>query len=92
MSASCSALGVYILIRFTLFGLRKDRLGLPLRKRFLAPLGLFAGFVDATGGGGWGPVGTPALLASRPHRAPQGHRLDRHRPSSSSPSPPASAS
>ena len=28
------------------------------------PLGLFAGFVDATGGGGWGPVGTPALLAS----------------------------
>ena len=29
-----------------------------------APLGLVAGFVDATGGGGWGPVGTPALLAS----------------------------
>ena len=26
--------------------------------------GLFAGFVDATGGGGWGPVGTPAILAS----------------------------
>lgn len=23
-----------------------------------------AGFVDATGGGGWGPVGTPAILAS----------------------------
>lgn len=32
------------------------------RERFLGPLGLFAGFVDATGGG-WGPVGTPALLA-----------------------------
>ena len=64
MSAILLALGIYILIRFTLFGLRKDRLGLPLRKRFLAPLGLFAGFVDATGGGGWGPVGTPALLAS----------------------------
>ncbi|MFL6096797.1 MAG: TSUP family transporter, partial [Blastococcus sp.] len=30
----------------------------------LGPLGLVAGFVDATGGGGWGPVGTPALLAS----------------------------
>jgi uncharacterized membrane protein YfcA len=29
----------------------------------LAPLGLFAGFVDATGGGGWGPVATPALLS-----------------------------
>jgi uncharacterized membrane protein YfcA len=64
MSTVLLALGVYILVRFTLFGLRKDRLHLPLRKRFLAPLGLVAGFVDATGGGGWGPVGTPALLAS----------------------------
>ena len=26
-----------------------------LTLKFLAPLGLFAGFVDATGGGGWGP-------------------------------------
>lgn len=57
-------LGLYVLGRFTLRGLRTDRLGHPLRKRFLSPLGLFAGFVDATGGGGWGPVGTPALLAS----------------------------
>lgn len=64
MSGILLALGIYILVRFTLFGLRKDRMGLPLRKRFLGPLGLFAGFVDATGGGGWGPVGTPALLAS----------------------------
>lgn len=58
------ALGAYILVRFTIRGLRTDRLGQPLRIRFLGPLGLFAGFVDATGGGGWGPVGTPALLAS----------------------------
>jgi len=64
MSTILLVLGLYILIRFTVKGLRKDRLGQPLRKRFLAPLGLFAGFVDATGGGGWGPVGTPALLAS----------------------------
>ena len=34
-----------------------------LSLKFLAPLGVFAGFVDATGGGGWGPVATPALLA-----------------------------
>ena len=27
-------------------------------------LGLFAGFLDAAGGGGWGPIGTPALLSS----------------------------
>lgn len=64
MSGILLALGTYILVRFTLKGMRKDRLGQPLRKRFLAPLGLAAGFLDATGGGGWGPVGTPALLAS----------------------------
>jgi uncharacterized membrane protein YfcA len=36
----------------------------PPRRRFLAPLGLFAGFIDATGGGGWGPVATPTLISS----------------------------
>jgi uncharacterized membrane protein YfcA len=30
----------------------------------LAPLGLIAGFFDAVGGGGWGPISTPTLLAS----------------------------
>ncbi len=64
MSFILLALGGYILIRFTAFGLPRGSLGKPLRKRFLGPLGLFAGFVDATGGGGWGPVGTPAILAS----------------------------
>ncbi|MEO5982020.1 MAG: sulfite exporter TauE/SafE family protein [Pedococcus sp.] len=64
MSLILLTLGLYVLVRFTVRGLRKDRLGQPLRKRFLTPLGLFAGFVDATGGGGWGPVGTPAILAS----------------------------
>ncbi|WP_028660632.1 sulfite exporter TauE/SafE family protein [Nocardioides insulae] len=57
-------LGLYVLIRFTVAGLPTQHLGKPLRKRFLAPLGLVAGFVDSTGGGGWGPVGTPAILAS----------------------------
>ena len=32
--------------------------------RFLGPLGLIAGFLDASGGGGWGPVATSSLLAS----------------------------
>lgn len=64
MSGILLTLGVYVLARFTFTGLRTDRLGTPLRKRFLAPLGLVGGFVDATGGGGWGPVGTPAILAS----------------------------
>ncbi|NUS28354.1 MAG: sulfite exporter TauE/SafE family protein [Streptomyces sp.] len=64
MSLILLGLGLYVMSRFTFRGLPKDRLGQPLRKRFLAPLGLVAGFLDATGGGGWGPVGTPALLAS----------------------------
>jgi uncharacterized membrane protein YfcA len=64
MSLILLTLGLYVLLRFTLAGLPRGRMGLPLRKRFLAPLGLVAGFVDATGGGGWGPIGTPAILAS----------------------------
>ncbi|MFC6084055.1 sulfite exporter TauE/SafE family protein [Sphaerisporangium aureirubrum] len=64
MSLILLPLGLYIIIRFTACGLPRDNLGKPLRKRFLAPLGVVAGFVDATGGGGWGPVGTPAILAS----------------------------
>ncbi|GAA4979282.1 sulfite exporter TauE/SafE family protein [Streptomyces hyderabadensis] len=57
-------LGIYLLGRFTFRGLSTGNLGKPLRKRFLTPLGMVAGFLDATGGGGWGPVGTPAILAS----------------------------
>ena len=57
-------LGVYVLLRSAVVRFDERSLHRPLRRRFLAPLGLFAGFVDATGGGGWGPVGTPALLAS----------------------------
>ncbi len=64
MSMVLLALGAYVLVRFTVAGLPANRLGQPLRARFLGPLGLVAGFVDATGGGGWGPVGTPAILAS----------------------------
>jgi uncharacterized membrane protein YfcA len=64
MSLILLGLGLYVMSRFTFRGMPKGQLGKPLRKRFLAPLGLVAGFLDATGGGGWGPVGTPTLLAS----------------------------
>jgi uncharacterized membrane protein YfcA len=64
MAVILLSLGIYILVRFTVQGLPDGHLGKPLRKRFLGPLGLLAGFVDATGGGGWGPVGTPAIMAS----------------------------
>jgi uncharacterized membrane protein YfcA len=57
-------LGAYILIRFATrtFPPRPSRRRLPAF--FLSPLGAFAGFMDAAGGGGWGPIGTPTLLSS----------------------------
>jgi uncharacterized membrane protein YfcA len=35
--------------------------------RWLGPIGLLGGFVDATGGGGWGPVVTPSLMTVTHH-------------------------
>jgi uncharacterized protein len=64
MAGVLLALGVYILARFTLGRTPRPR-GRPyVRFRYLVPLGLGAGFVDATGGGGWGPVSTPTLIAT----------------------------
>ena len=56
------ALGTYVTWRF--LTPRRLRFGPRPSARFLAPLGLFAGALDALGGGGWGPVGTSSLLAS----------------------------
>jgi uncharacterized membrane protein YfcA len=56
-------LGLYIVARFV-FG--KPPVFIPGRRPgfgLLAPLGLFGGFIDATGGGGWGPVTTPTLIS-----------------------------
>jgi len=59
-------LGLYILVRFS----RGRQTPKPkpgqgrLRAIFLAPLGAFAGLIDAMGGGGWGPIGTSSLLSS----------------------------
>jgi uncharacterized membrane protein YfcA len=57
-------LGVYVIWRFLVLGGRRPTFSGSLSKRFLAPLGLFAGAMDAIGGGGWGPVGTTSLLSS----------------------------
>jgi len=54
--AYLSAIGVYLVWR---------GLHVPPQKRdpkWVAPLGLAGGFMDATGGGGWGPVVTSNLL------------------------------
>ncbi|MFH7324489.1 sulfite exporter TauE/SafE family protein [Aeromicrobium sp. HA] len=39
--------------------------------RWLSPIGLLGGFVDATGGGGWGPVVTPSLMTVTRHEPRQ---------------------
>jgi uncharacterized protein len=60
------ALGVYIIYRFLFLSARQDPQ--PPKKfsnKQLVPLGLVAGFLDATGGGGWGPISTPVLLANK---------------------------
>lgn len=62
------ALGVGIIVRFLT---RPPQPGDKVttwarRRRFLAPLGLVGGFVNSTGGGGWGPVVTSSLLTTGP--------------------------
>lgn len=63
-------LGVVLLVRFsrtTILGVLRRA-----RARWLIPLGLVGGVVDATGGGGWGPIVTTSLTASKalePRRA-----------------------
>ena len=58
------SLGLYILARFSFRRREKPVNVRPIRGTFLAPLGLVAGFLDAAGGGGWGPISTPTLLSS----------------------------
>ncbi|MFC5139669.1 sulfite exporter TauE/SafE family protein [Actinomycetospora rhizophila] len=59
------ALGVYVLLRFSSRAVAKRVVSGPKPSgKFLGPLGLIAGFLDASGGGGWGPVATSSLLAS----------------------------
>jgi uncharacterized protein len=64
VAAILLTLGVYVIWRFLVLGGRRPQFKGQLTKRFLAPLGLFAGAMDAIGGGGWGPVGTTSLLSS----------------------------
>ena len=58
------ALGAYVLARFSFRRREKPVQERPVARAFLAPLGLVAGFLDAAGGGGWGPISTPTLLSS----------------------------
>jgi uncharacterized membrane protein YfcA len=58
------SLGLYILARFSFRRREKPVVVRPVPRGFLAPLGFVAGFLDAAGGGGWGPISTPTLLSS----------------------------
>lgn len=53
-------LGLLILYRF-LIKKQTNQDKIPRRRRII-PLGFFAAFVDALGGGGWGPIATPSLI------------------------------
>ena len=62
MSTLLLVLGLILLIRFGVgFTIIPPITGRP-RSKMLVPLGSIAGFIDASGGGGWGPVTTPTLL------------------------------
>jgi uncharacterized protein len=58
------ALGVYVLGRFSFRRRERPVRERPISRGFLGPLGFVAGFLDAVGGGGWGPISTPTLLSS----------------------------
>lgn len=58
------ALGVYVIWRFLVLGGRRPTFKGSPSVRFLAPMGVVGGALDAVGGGGWGPVGTTTLLSS----------------------------
>jgi uncharacterized membrane protein YfcA len=51
-----TSIGLYILFRGLMYPPKIKE------ARYVAPLGLFGGFLDAAGGGGWGPVVTSNLL------------------------------
>lgn len=65
MAVVLLVLGAYILVRFALRPPTASSASVsPHGHRLLAPLGLVGGFVDATGGGGWGPVTTTTLVSA----------------------------
>ncbi|KAB7706186.1 TSUP family transporter [Bacillus aerolatus] len=58
-------LGLYILARFLFLKDARKQEHKALTNKFYLPLGFVAGFFDASGGGGWGPIATPALLSQK---------------------------
>lgn len=67
IAAILLTLGVFIIFKFSrkkeILDTEYDR----PRVRHLMPLGFAAAFVDAIGGGGWGPIATPTLILRNAH-------------------------
>ncbi len=57
-------LGVYILARFSFRRTHRPVVNKPISRKFLSPLGLGAGFLDAASGGGWGAINTSTLMST----------------------------
>lgn len=58
----------YLLVMGGVIVLKAVRSSVPLNVRsHIAPLGLVGGFLDAAGGGGWGPIVTTTLIARGNH-------------------------
>lgn len=61
-------LGCYVLIRFLLLKINvhtNTEEVIDSKEKIYRPVGFIAGFMDATGGGGWGPITTPLLLTRK---------------------------
>lgn len=57
-------LGLWVLVRFAFLGGGRPNTAKRWGGRKLASLGLAGGLLDATGGGGWGPVTTSTLMSA----------------------------
>ncbi|QPK83083.1 sulfite exporter TauE/SafE family protein [Corynebacterium qintianiae] len=64
MSLILAVIGANLMLRFSRGLTRRKLAAKPHSRGFLGGLGLVGGFIDATGGGGWGPVTTSTLLSA----------------------------
>lgn len=63
-AAILAAIGAVLVWRFGNAGAKRPVDAAPYRRGQLSAIGLVGGFVDATGGGGWGPVTMSSLLVA----------------------------
>jgi uncharacterized membrane protein YfcA len=67
VSIFLTLLGIYILLRFLIQKQQGNAEGKEQNysKPFIISLAVIGGFFDSVGGGGWGPITTPALLSKK---------------------------